>query len=312
MKIEGYSQLFIEQSTFISNGFYKPSDKSILRFRIVRGEGIWWTFRWHQKELSAWCEEQSWRHWVEDKIRFPEIHEVDRDLLQLAAEWSLLSISEELHQAGITVKEISAKSNLIPGWCPVLTMNQGNNKLELVLVDWPAEVLRGLVRGWKPLAAADGSAKPLLRCPVTVGRMTIPYGLLVECVPGAVIVLPTDCHMNEQIYWMMAADVLIKLTSYEEGYMVSEITTEENNEVIDARSALTSFADIDVSISFEIGSALLSVAELAVLKPGSVLKPEITSETAVNIRVNGRVFATGDFVLLEDVPGVRINKLLQG
>lgn len=278
----------------------------------MRGDGIWWTFRWHQKELNAWCEELPWRDWIEDKMRFNNLHDTSRDLLQLAAEWSLLSVSGEMKQAGISIKGVSAYSTLLPGWSPVLTLNQGDKKLDLFLVDWPADALRWLIKGWTPLVAAAGSANPMIRCPITVGRMDIPFSLLKRYEPGSVVVLPAGCHMYDVHYWMIVADVLIKLVSHEEGYIVSEIITEEQNEIIDTKSVLTSLDDITVNVSFEIGSTLLSFADLATLKPGSVLKSELNSAAAVNIRVNGHIFATGDFIFLGDVPGVRVNKLLQG
>ncbi len=312
LKIEGYSHLFIEQSTLIGSGYYKNNSKSILNLRMISGEGIWWTFRWHQQELNAWCEESSWRNWIEDKIHFFTLHEVDRHFLQLVGEWSLLPVSDEMKLADISLKEITGQSSLLPCWSPVLTLNQVDKKFEIYLIDWPADALRWLIKGWTPLAETIGSSKPLLRCPVTIGRMTIHLRMLKQFVLGAVIIIQTDNHLNAGNYWMLAAEINIKLVRSNEEYTVSEITTEEQNDIIDANPVLTSLDDINVSIAFEIGSILMSFAELAALKPGSIIKSELSTATTVNIRVNGRVFATGDFILLDNVPGVRVNKLLQG
>lgn len=310
MKVVGYSDLFIQQSAFIGSGFYKPSDKSTLRFRVMYGEGIWLTFRWHQERLNVWCEEHAWRNWIEEKICFCDLHSADENLLALAAQWSLLAVSEELKNADIALEEVSGCASLLSGWSPVVTLNQGNKKLDLTLVDWPEDALRGLVKEWKPLVAAKGGTKPLLRCPMTVGPVTFPYGRLAECQPGAVIMLPAEYHKQDVHFWMIAGDVLIKLVKDNEAYMVSEIKTPEENEIVEDEAVLSSLADINVNVVFDIGSTLLTFAEISALKPGSVIKPDIATSETVNVRVNGKIFATGNFVLLGDIPGVRINKLL--
>jgi type III secretion system YscQ/HrcQ family protein len=64
---------------------------------------------------------------------------------------------------------------------------------------------------------------------------------------------------------------------------------------------------IPVQLSFEVASITLSVGELSRLAPGYLFpldsKPE---EFPVTIRANGRVFARGEFVVINDFLGVRV------
>jgi len=55
-----------------------------------------------------------------------------------------------------------------------------------------------------------------------------------------------------------------------------------------------------------VGSTTLTLGELLHLAPGSVVELEQNVETPVDIKVNGKLIAKGEIVIVEDRFGVRI------
>ncbi|MFS9381039.1 FliM/FliN family flagellar motor switch protein [Citrobacter sp. ANG330] len=309
MKINGYSELFVEQSTFIGGGFYKPANKSMLTFRQGGGSGILWQFNWHQQILSAWCEESSWLRWVEEKYPHDSVQDGDEHLLRLAGLWTLLAVSDEMAQAEVIFADSPVQGEITPSWYPSLTLNQEGKKLEMSLVDWPADALRQFTQGWTAIKSA--SIQPKLNCPLILGSIKMTRRQLNECTPDTVVILPDDIDLSGKSCWLMIADIIAKLSILEDGYTVTEIIN-RNNETIEPFSSLSSLDDITIDISFDIGGLSLSFAEIAALKPGSTLTAVASAEKSVKLRANGCVFATGNFVMLGNTPGVRIDKLFQG
>lgn len=78
---------------------------------------------------------------------------------------------------------------------------------------------------------------------------------------------------------------------------------EKDGEVSDK---LKRFLDIPLQVEVIVGSANMTLGELLHLTPGSVIELEQNVETPVDIKVNGKLVAKGEIVIVEDRFGVRI------
>ncbi len=82
-----------------------------------------------------------------------------------------------------------------------------------------------------------------------------------------------------------------------------EQAEEKESEVSDK---LKRFLDIPLQVEVVVGSTTLTLGELLHLAPGSVVELEQNVETPVDIKVNGKLIAKGEIVIVEDRFGVRI------
>ncbi len=82
-----------------------------------------------------------------------------------------------------------------------------------------------------------------------------------------------------------------------------EQAEEKESEVSDK---LKRFLDIPLEVEVVVGSTTLTLGELLHLAPGSVVELEQNVETPVDIKVNGKLIAKGEIVIVEDRFGVRI------
>ena len=78
----------------------------------------------------------------------------------------------------------------------------------------------------------------------------------------------------------------------------------------DAFSDLARLGEIQVKAAVELGTAELLVREIAALVPGSVVKLNRLVGESADLTVNGRLFAHGDIVVVEDNLGLRVTKLV--
>jgi flagellar motor switch protein FliN/FliY len=78
-----------------------------------------------------------------------------------------------------------------------------------------------------------------------------------------------------------------------------------------AFSDLARLGEIQVKAAVELGTAELLVRELAALVPGSVIKLNRLVGESADLTVNGRLFAHGDIVVVEDNLGLRVTKLVE-
>lgn len=76
-----------------------------------------------------------------------------------------------------------------------------------------------------------------------------------------------------------------------------------------ATDAPAQLDEVEVRLSFDLGEKVLTLAELAALKPGQVLELDAPLERLVRIRVNGRLIGRGELVRVADQVGVRILEL---
>ncbi|HEX4140525.1 MAG TPA: flagellar motor switch protein FliN [Candidatus Methylacidiphilales bacterium] len=70
--------------------------------------------------------------------------------------------------------------------------------------------------------------------------------------------------------------------------------------------------DIPVSLSVELGQTQLEVRDVLALGAGSVIELNKLQEEPVDIRINGRLIARGEIVLVKNNLAVKITELANG
>ena len=70
--------------------------------------------------------------------------------------------------------------------------------------------------------------------------------------------------------------------------------------------------DIPVSLSVELGQTQLEVRDVLALAAGSVIELNKLQEEPVDIRINGRLIARGEIVLVKNNLAVKITELING
>jgi flagellar motor switch protein FliN/FliY len=83
------------------------------------------------------------------------------------------------------------------------------------------------------------------------------------------------------------------------------------NETLQA-AARNMVMDIPVSLSVELGQTQLEVREVLSLGAGSVIELNKLQEEPVDIRINGRLIARGEIVLVKNNLAVKITELIGG
>lgn len=68
--------------------------------------------------------------------------------------------------------------------------------------------------------------------------------------------------------------------------------------------------DVEIPISVEVGRTQLSLEEVLKLVPGSVIALDKKAEEPVDLRVNGKLVARGEVVLVDDAYGLRITQIV--
>ncbi len=76
--------------------------------------------------------------------------------------------------------------------------------------------------------------------------------------------------------------------------------------------ALERLGDIVVQATVELGRAELLVRDLAGVGPGYVVQLDRMVGEPAELKVNGRLFARGEVVVLEDQMGFRVTQLVGG
>lgn len=69
-------------------------------------------------------------------------------------------------------------------------------------------------------------------------------------------------------------------------------------------------ADVEVSLSIELGSISLPLRRLLDLQPGSVLELGRPVDAPVDVLVNGRLLARGDVIMVDGEMSVRISEIV--
>jgi flagellar motor switch protein FliN/FliY len=68
--------------------------------------------------------------------------------------------------------------------------------------------------------------------------------------------------------------------------------------------------DLEVPVAVEIGRAMVSLDQVVKLVPGSIVPLDKRAEEPVDLRVNGKLIARGEVVLVDDVYGMRITQIV--
>lgn len=68
--------------------------------------------------------------------------------------------------------------------------------------------------------------------------------------------------------------------------------------------------DVGVPISAEVGRSQMTLDEILKLGPGSVVPLDKRADEPLDLRVNGKLVARGEVVLVDDVYGLRVTQIL--
>jgi len=88
---------------------------------------------------------------------------------------------------------------------------------------------------------------------------------------------------------------------------------EEKKEVLtpDIQEKLKKFLDLPLLIEVVVGSTTLTLEEVLNLGPGSVVELDNLVEEPVDIKVNGKLVAKGEIVVVEEKFGVKITDIVE-
>jgi flagellar motor switch protein FliN/FliY len=78
----------------------------------------------------------------------------------------------------------------------------------------------------------------------------------------------------------------------------------------DGRRNLDLLLDVDIPIAVEVGRTQMTLEDVLRLVPGSVIALDKKAEEPVDLRVNGKLVARGEVVLVDDCYGLRITQIV--
>ena len=78
----------------------------------------------------------------------------------------------------------------------------------------------------------------------------------------------------------------------------------------DENKNLDLLLDVEIPIAVEVGRTEMSLEDVLKLVPGSVIALDKKSEEPVDLRVNGKLVARGEVVLVDDAYGLRITQII--
>ncbi|MFT4515993.1 MAG: flagellar motor switch protein FliN/FliY [Planctomycetota bacterium] len=81
-------------------------------------------------------------------------------------------------------------------------------------------------------------------------------------------------------------------------------------DVGEGKQNLDLLLDVEIPISVEVGRAQMSLEDVLNLVPGSVIALDKKAEEPVDLRVNGKLVARGEVVLVDDVYGLRVTQIV--
>lgn len=73
---------------------------------------------------------------------------------------------------------------------------------------------------------------------------------------------------------------------------------------------LSTFNDVSLSVSVEFGRAELTIKDMLKLAKGSLIEVNKKSGEPVDLRVNGRLTARGEVVVVNDHYGIRVTEIV--
>jgi len=78
-----------------------------------------------------------------------------------------------------------------------------------------------------------------------------------------------------------------------------------------AKSTLDLLMDVTVSISVELGKTTLKIEDILQMANGTVVKLDKLVDEPVDLKVNGRLMARGEIVVVDDFFGIRVTEIVQ-
>jgi flagellar motor switch protein FliN/FliY len=69
-------------------------------------------------------------------------------------------------------------------------------------------------------------------------------------------------------------------------------------------------ADIELTVTAELGRARLAVGELLDLQPGAIIELDREAGVPIDVLVNGTLFARGEVVVVEESFAVRVSEIV--
>ena len=78
----------------------------------------------------------------------------------------------------------------------------------------------------------------------------------------------------------------------------------------EGRHNLDLLLDVEIPVAVEVGRTEMSLDAILDLVPGSIVTLDKKAEEPIDLRVNGKLVARGEVVLVDDVYGVRITQIV--
>jgi flagellar motor switch protein FliN/FliY len=98
----------------------------------------------------------------------------------------------------------------------------------------------------------------------------------------------------------------VEFSSFERG----DKEREKPQHAADGSINLKLLMDVSIPITVEVGRAEMSLDEIVQLGPGSIVALDKKAEDAVELRVNGKLVARGEVVVVDDCYGLRITQIV--
>ncbi len=76
------------------------------------------------------------------------------------------------------------------------------------------------------------------------------------------------------------------------------------------RQNLDLLLDVTIPVTVEVGRTQMSLDEVLDLGPGSIVPLDKKAEEPVDLRVNGKLIARGEVVMVDDCYGLRVTQIL--
>ena len=76
------------------------------------------------------------------------------------------------------------------------------------------------------------------------------------------------------------------------------------------RQNLDLLLDVPIPITVEVGRTQMTLDEILELGPGSVITLDKKAEEPIDLRVNGKLVARGEVVVVDDAYGLRITQII--
>ena len=78
----------------------------------------------------------------------------------------------------------------------------------------------------------------------------------------------------------------------------------------DNPASIDRLLDVQIPVSVEVGTSRMPIEKILDLVPGSIVCLDKKAEEPVDLRVNGKLVARGEVVLVDDTYGLRITQII--